>query len=54
MLLPLFTLETVVKCVYSDFVCLRGFLADLFVDIEGFTLIIGLVRCFAAELIVAL
>lgn len=55
LLLPLLTLETVVKCVYSDLVvCLRGFLADLFADVEGLTLITGFVRCFAAELTVAL
>ena len=42
------------KCVYNDFVCLSGFLADFVVDVEGLTLMIGRVRCFAAELIVAL
>ena len=54
LLVPLLALETVEKCVYSDLVCSRGFFADLFVDVEGFTLMIGLVRCLAAELIVAL
>jgi hypothetical protein len=54
LILALLTFDTVVKCVYNDFVCLSGFRADFVVDVEGLTLMIGRVRCFAAELIVAL